>query len=149
MMATRNWVVLFSVGVLLATASASIAGPQRQASDPYSPTTKPCGQEQAGYLVVPHSDVPGGRLAVEPYFPMPGDIFLYDDFNRIVALGFKIIGSDAPIHAAIVVARPEGSPAILEVGPESRPHAFTRTFIVEVLPRLTSYPGGVMVRQLR
>jgi hypothetical protein len=112
--------------------------------------TKPCGQEQAGYRVVPATDAQGAeQLVVEPYYPRPGDILLYDNCSKILSLGFRCVGSDAPIHAAMVIARRDGTPAILEVGPNSQPHAFTKTYIVDVLGRLQSYPGVVLVRRGR
>lgn len=112
--------------------------------------TKCCGKEQAGFLVLPQDNSNGTcRLTVEPYFPQPGDLLIYDNCSKFLSFAFRMIGSDTPIHAAIVIERPDGTPAILEVGPNSRPHAFTKTFIVEVWPRLESYPGIVMVRRPR
>lgn len=134
--------------VTVAATGAAFAFPTPVVPDKTQRTFKPCGQEQAGYWVVPHTDAAGHcRLVAEPYFPLPGDIFLYDNGSKALALGFKLVGSGPPIHAAIVIARPDGSPAILEVGPNSRPRAFTETCIVDVLPRLKSYPGSVMVRR--
>jgi hypothetical protein len=111
---------------------------------------RPGGQEQAGYWVVPH-DGPHGdcRLTVEPYYPQPGDLLLYDNFDKWLDLGFRLVGSGTPIHAAIVIARPDGTPAILEVGAHSQPRAFTETSIVDVWSRLAGYPGVVMVRRPR
>src|SRR6185295_204091 len=43
--------------------------------------------------------------------------------------------------------RPDGTPGILEVGPNSKPQAFTRTYIVNVLPRLENYDGTILVRR--
>jgi hypothetical protein len=111
-------------------------------------TTKPCGEEQAGYLVVPQVDAQGQcRLTVESYYPQPGDIFVYDNDSKFLKIGFRLIGSATPIHAAIVIERRDHTPAILEVGPNSQPHAFTKTYIVDVFPRLESYPGVILVRR--
>ncbi len=112
--------------------------------------SKPCGQEQAGYLVVPICGPQGcWQLQVIPYFPQPGDLLLYDCLNPKITLAFKMVGSGTPMHSAIVIARPEGTPAILEVGPNSTPRAFTQVAIVPVLPRLASYPGSILMRRPR
>jgi hypothetical protein len=110
-------------------------------------TTLPCGKEQAGYWIMPVNDNGRCRLVPEPYYPMPGDILLYDDLSVFLHYAFKIVRSDRPIHTAIVVERLDGTPAILEVGPNSRPQAFTKTYIVDVFRRLESYPGVVMIRR--
>jgi hypothetical protein len=111
-------------------------------------TTLPCGKEQAGYLVEPVCDAGNGpKLRLEPYFPQPGDLKHYDSPNPIFHYIFALVRSDTPIHAAIVVERADGTPAILEVGPNSTPQAFTSTYIVDVWPRFESYPGIVMIRR--
>ncbi len=146
------------ITVVTAFIAALLAVTARGGFDPAPPdgigvgqrATKPCGEEQAGYCVVPRADGHGGeQLVVEPYYPRPGDILLYDNGSKLLDLGFKLVGSGAPIHAAIVIAREDRTPAILEVGPNSQPHAFTRTYIVDVLSRLESYPGVVLVRRCR
>lgn len=103
-------------------------------------------KEQSGYLVVPGGD---SRLAVEPYYPQAGDILLYDYFSRLYSVVFRLVGTNMPTHCAIIIERPDGRPAILEVGPNSQPQAFTQVAIVEVLSRLESYPGAIMVRRPR
>jgi hypothetical protein len=110
--------------------------------------TQPCGLQQAGFCILPASDGRGGsQLKVEPYYPMPGDILLYDSLDKVVATVMKLAGTGGPSHAAMVIARREGTPAILEVGPNSRPQAFTKCYIVEVYPRLSTYPGSIYVRR--
>lgn len=145
------------ITVVTALAGALLAG-TAHGFDPSPPdgigvgqrATKPCGEEQAGYCVVPRTQCQDGKeLAVVPYYPRPGDIFLYDNGSKVLDLGFKLVGSGAPIHAAIVIAREDGTPAILEVGPNSQPHAFTKTYIVDVLSRLESYPGPILVRRCK
>lgn len=110
---------------------------------------KPCGEHVAGYLVVPTLDAHGQmQLKVEPYRPMPGDIILYDGLDKVINTMLKWVGSGSPSHAAMVIARPDGTPALLEVGPNSRPQAFTRTAIVDVAPRMENYLGVMYVRRL-
>jgi hypothetical protein len=105
-------------------------------------------KHSAGYLVGPVENGHGGfHLQVEPYCPQPGDILLYNYSCKMYALALWWVGTDAPSHAAIVFARPDGTPAILEVGPHSTFHMFTATCIVDVLPRLSGYPGCIMVRR--
>jgi hypothetical protein len=104
--------------------------------------------ENAGYLLArqtdPRSDTP---FTAEPYYPQPGDILLYDSLEKWHARALKLAGSAPPSHSAIVIRRPTGEPAILEIGPNSRPMAFTEAAIVDVYPRLSSYPGTIMVRR--
>jgi len=108
-----------------------------------------CGcHAQAGYLIVPIKDGQGGfQFQVEPYYPQPGDILLYNYSCTLYSVLFRLIGTNTPTHAAIVIEHPQGGPAILEVGPHSHFHAFTNVCIVDVLPRLSSYPGAIMVRR--
>lgn len=103
-------------------------------------------RHEAGYLVMPQGN---SQLAVEPYYPQAGDILLYDYFNKLYSVVFRLVGTDMPTHCAIVIERPDGTPAILEVGPNSQPQAFTQVAIVEVLARLERYPGAIMVRRPR
>ena len=126
----------------------------RAHADPLAPyltehrTTLPCGKEQAGFWIMPTDDGTGHcTLKPEPYYPLPGDLLLYDNLSTFLHYAFKLVRSDRPIHAAIIVERVDGTPAILEVGPNSRPQAFTKTYIVDVFPRLESYSGVVMIRR--
>jgi hypothetical protein len=129
---------MIASAILALAASPSTAQPPASAVDCHA----------AGYLVVPAENPHDScQLTVEPYYPQPGDILLYTHFCRMYTLAFWFVGSDAPYHAAIVIARPDGTPAILEVGPNSHFHVFTDTCIVELLPRLKSYPGAIMVRR--
>lgn len=147
-MATRKLPVsALSLCLLVALAAGAHADPLPAYLTEHR-TTLPCGKEQAGFWVLPYNDGNGqARLKPEPYFPQPGDILLYDDLSVFLHYAFKLVGSDQPIHAAIVIERVDGTPAILEVGPNSRPQAFTKTYIVDVRPRLESYPGVVLVRR--
>jgi hypothetical protein len=116
-----------------------------------NPGTAPAASgEQAGYLLIPQTDAQGNiHLNAEPYYPQAGDILLYDSMNRLDKFMIRLAGSDAPSHSAIVVNRADGRIALLEVGPNSRPMAFTDAQIVDVFPRLESYPGVVFVRRVR
>jgi hypothetical protein len=85
------------------------------------------------------------RCPAEPYLPQPGDIMLRLDgsvFWRVthyMALAFDPNGS------AIVVARPDGTPAILEAGPNDT--MWVRT--LDMLPHLKEYTdiGKVWIRK--
>lgn len=149
----RRWLGWVGVVVGLALVAASQAGPLGNAT-PHgilvkSGPVKPCGQEQVGYCLQPVEVNGQFVLRSEPYYPCPGDILLYDFSDRMISVFLKFAGTSGPMHAAIVVERPDGTPAILEVGPNSKPQAFTRTFILDVQPRLENYPGKIMVRKPR
>src|SRR5207237_982933 len=100
-----------------------------------------------GYLV-PATATPTVALAPPlPYLPRPGDIVLYDDFNPFHHFVFKLASTKPPTHVAMVIARADGSPALLDLtGPTV---IKGKVVILDVEPRLSNYPGTVMVRRLR
>jgi hypothetical protein len=57
------------------------------------------------------------RGPAEPYELQPGDIYLATDRSFIIRAGHFLATSGAPHHSGIVVARPDGRPALLESGP--------------------------------
>ena len=98
-----------------------------------------------GYLV------PAAANNVNPqaitYQPRPGDIILCEDYNRFYHIIFRLASTAPPTHAAIVVARADGSPALLDL---TGPHTLTAKVIIhDIEPRLKNYPGTVMVRRIR
>jgi len=102
---------------------------------------------QAGYLVVPVDDSQGPRLEVVPYFPQPGDLLLFDDEDPLHHVLFAAAGTGAPVHVAIVFARQDGRPALLDLtGPTVKS---ARVSLIEVLPRLQRYHGVIVVRRPR
>jgi hypothetical protein len=100
----------------------------------------------AGYLLLPQESQ-NASYPLLPYEPQPGDIILYDNDNKFHHLLFKLARTRTPIHVSIVVARQDGTPAILEL---TGPVAVTaKVVLLEVGPRLSTYPGTMMVRRLR
>lgn len=81
----------------------------------------------------------------EPYHPQEGDLILWDDGCKWVHTLYKCFGSGGPLHSSIVFKRPDGSPAILEAGPNFNP----KVFVQEVVPRLHDFYGTVLIRHLR
>jgi hypothetical protein len=57
------------------------------------------------------------RGPVKRYVPQPGDIYLSTDRSWIINVGHRIAWSGQPNHSGIVIAMPDGNPAILEGGP--------------------------------
>src|SRR5206468_2981337 len=57
------------------------------------------------------------RGQARPYVPQPGDIMLATDKNFFWKLTHDLALAFEPHNSAIVVARPDGSLAILEAGP--------------------------------
>jgi hypothetical protein len=102
---------------------------------------------QVGYLAAVAMPSLNSQPRPSPYEPQPGDIVLYDNFNKLYHLAFKIAKTAPPTHAALVVARPDGTPALLEL---TGPRMITaKVSIIDVEARLNSYPGVIMVRRLR
>jgi hypothetical protein len=102
----------------------------------------------AGYLVCPaESGSPATGSQVVPYQPQPGDLILYDDFSKFHQICYKLACTEAPVHVAMVIAREDGKPALLEL---TGPIAITaKVCILDVESRMANYPGTVMVRRIR
>jgi hypothetical protein len=110
------------------------------------PSSSVSARPDTGYLVVPQADARGNTLLrVVPYQPQPGDILLYH-LAKYETL-FQLAGSGGPMHAAIVFARPDGTPASLELtGPE---FWLAKVRHLDIGPRLHGYPGAIMARRPR
>lgn len=83
------------------------------------------------------------RLPAEAYLPRPGDLLLGSNPNCLWAVAFCIARTDDPGHCALVIALPDGSPAVLEAGSSDRA-------IVAVTPLqcwFRRYKGKVWVRR--
>jgi hypothetical protein len=81
----------------------------------------------------------------ENYLPQAGDLLLFNDHNKAVQLLYRIVGSGGPSHSAIIFRRSDGQHALLEAGPDLK----QKVFILQVLPRLQSYHGTVLMRRLK
>jgi hypothetical protein len=126
-----RWLAL---GVLLVLASCAHAQAPRLGA--------PCSPLAVGYL---YPNNPDGKAI--RYEPQPGDVVLYDDFNRFYHVIFKLANSGAPTHVAMVVTNTDGTQSLLELtGPTM---VFAKVTIVDVEPRFKSYPGTIMVRRVR
>jgi len=106
-----------------------------------------------GYLQVPLSagDGPAVFRAV-PYYPSEGDIVLFDDHSSVWQVLYKMVGSGMPDHSGMVVKLPDGSPALLESGPDDFKLAGPYVRLLEALPRLhcyQGYQGTVCIRRLK
>jgi hypothetical protein len=125
--------------LLVVTPNAPCQGPRTVTA--LSPT------QTVGFLspAAPLSE--NASLESAPYQPRPGDIVLYDNFNRFHHVLFKLARTGSPTHAAIVVARPDGTPALLDL---TGPHVITATVsIVDVETRFKNFQGIIMVRRIR
>jgi hypothetical protein len=76
---------------------------------------------------------------VTAYTPREGDLIFFDDHSPAWSPLFAYAGTGPPLHMGIVVRRPDGTPAILEAGPDDglwvelqdagpRLHQFQRDF---------------------
>src|ERR1019366_8557881 len=127
---------LLSLGMMLGLTTPLFAQPQRaQLGAPVVPV---------GYLAVPIDATHAEALA---YVPQPGDILLYDDFNKFFHFIFRLASTAPPTHTAMVIAREDGSSALLEL---TGPRVITaKVTVMDVEQRLASYPGVIMVRRIR
>jgi hypothetical protein len=87
------------------------------------------------------------RCPAEPYAPQPGDIMLRLDHSKFWRTTHWLALAFDPNGSAIVFARPDGTPAILEAGPCDT--LWIRTLDVE--PHLKEYAaiGRVWIRRRR
>ena len=98
-----------------------------------------------GYLIVSPGD--GGELRMEAYRAQPGDIVLYEDFNRLFHFLYRLAHTSPPTHTAIVITREDGTLALLDLtGPTV---ISAHVAILDIPPRLQSYPGSIMVRRVK
>jgi hypothetical protein len=59
------------------------------------------------------------REPVACYEPQAGDLIFYtDDHSIFWPIGFAMAGTGAPFHSGIVVMMPDGTPSVLESGPD-------------------------------
>ena len=82
-----------------------------------------CGQNgdaTAGSYLWKYEPGPDGRLQPTPYpyLPQPGDMVFFDDHNKKWEKCYKFVGSGPPFHSGLIIALPDGTPAILESGPD-------------------------------
>lgn len=87
------------------------------------------------------------RFPAQPYIPQPGDIMLRLDHSKFWRTTHWLALAFDPNGSAIVFARPDGTPAILEAGPCDT--MWIRTLDVE--PHLKEYAdiGRVWIRRRR
>jgi hypothetical protein len=127
--------------------AAALAGLVRGSPLPGAPAgPAPGGPAQAGYLVVPVCTGPDFHLEVVPYVPHAGDLLLYDEGNPWYHFLYFAARTGPPTHVAVAFERDDGRPALLELVGPTVPAA--KVTLVEVGPRLNSYPGAILVRRL-
>src|SRR4051812_36571181 len=79
------------------------------------------------------------------YLPQPGDVLLATDDNKFWAITHALAGAFEPHNSALIVARPDGSLAVLEAGPNDT--VWVRN--LDLLPHLKEYAdkGPVWIRK--
>ncbi len=80
----------------------------------------------------------------ERYQPQPGDILLFDDHSELTVKIYRWVGTDGPLHAAVVFRKPDGTLATLEAGT----NAVMKVFNFDLEPRLQDFDGTILVRRL-
>jgi hypothetical protein len=85
------------------------------------------------------------RGPARPYTPHPGDIMLATDPNKFWTWTHWLAGCGQPHNSGIVIARPDGSLALLEAGPNDTLHCR----VLDLLPHLAEYAakGPVWLRR--
>ena len=100
-----------------------------------------------GSYVTTYTRTPAGirEISTKAYVPQPGDIVLYDDHKLHWKILYNVAGTEPPDHSGIVILNKDGTPAILESGPNNGRY-------VEILdwhPRLTNFAGTTYIRRLK
>jgi hypothetical protein len=75
------------------------------------------------------------REPAVPYVPQAGDIFVCTGREMWAKLGHWAAGTGAPQHSGIVFLRPDGTPAILEGGPNNSIHCH----MLDLFTQLSGY----------
>lgn len=115
-------------------------------SPAYLTAGRPGPTTQAGYYYQTYLDEHHHwQVKLLPYFPEAGDLLLFDTHSKGITFCFKVVGSGAPLHCAIIFDRHDGTPGMLEAGPDF----IQSIFILEPLPRMCAYKGTVMIRRPR
>src|SRR4051794_15146284 len=99
-----------------------------------------------GYLWTYRPDGHGGTAKeVIPYCPREGDIVFFDDQSKFWEFLYWIGHTAPPFHTGIVIHKPDGTPAILESGPDDTLYVF----IFELSHRLHTFEGVLQVRRCK
>lgn len=85
------------------------------------------------------------RLQGERYNPQPGDLVLFDGHCNWTTKLYRYCGTNAPLHAGVVFAHPDGSFAILEAGAD----AVWKVFVFDLQKRLHTFDGTILIRSPR
>jgi hypothetical protein len=99
----------------------------------------PCDQPCGSYLYQPAFCIDDQmRCPAEPYVPQAGDIMLHLDGSIFWKVTHYLAGAFNPNGSGIVYCRPDGTPALLEAGPNDT--LWCRT--LDLLPHLKEYCDG-------
>lgn len=85
------------------------------------------------------------RAPTVAYLPQPGDVLLATDGNRFWRLTHNLAFAGEPHNSAVIIARPDGSLAVLEAGPNDT----VWVDALDLLPHLREYEakGPVWIRK--
>lgn len=101
---------------------------------------------RAGHLLRHEWDADGRvRQTSDLYEPREGDMVFFNDHSTKWMILYKMVGSDAPFHSALVFKKPDGMPALAEAGPNDTLTCRT----MEIPPRLHGFEGTIQVRRCR
>ncbi len=82
---------------------------------------------------------------VERYTPHEGDLVLFDDHKLMWKLLYPLAWTTPPDHSGIVILKQDGTPALLESGPDDGEYVT----IVDALPRLQGFQGTLWIRRCK
>jgi hypothetical protein len=101
---------------------------------------------EGSYLYFPATSFDGKPSArVEPYVPHEGDLVLFNDHKLMWQILYRVALTEPPDHSGIVVLRPDGTPALLESGPDDGEYVC----ILDALPRLRNFQGTIWIRRCK
>jgi hypothetical protein len=103
-----------------------------------------------------HVPSPAGYLAPSsaaaeavPYVPREGDLIFFDDHGLVWTALFSLAGSGPPLHMGIVVKKSDGTPAILEAGPDDSVWVQLQSAGPRLRQFHKDYKGTVTVRRCK
>jgi hypothetical protein len=98
----------------------------------------------SSFVEVPACRCGRGGTMWQPYVPCEGDLVFFWSHSVFWRSMFILAHSGPPYHVGLVVLLPDGRPALLEAGLDSKTR---QVYLNDILPRLREYHGEVWIRR--
>lgn len=115
----------------------------------------PTADDTRGSYLTTVTRGPDGEIhrVTEPYVPRGGDIVCYNDHSARWRFLYRMVGSDMPDHAGLLVDLNDGNAAVLESAPDDGHTVGPYIVLMEAMPRFYQYKamfhGSIYIRRLK